>query len=129
MIRKGPLPLFLHGLIEYLAGALFIAAPFLFGFDSTAATALAIVVGAGIIVIALVTDSPVGVVRTLPIDVHVVLDYVLAVLLVAAPFIFGFRDDDPAVIFFVVLGVAHLIITTVTGFRARSDTPASESTQ
>lgn len=121
MIRQGPLPLFLHGLIEYLAGALFIAAPFLFSFDDTAATALAIVVGAGIIVLAIVTDAPTGIVRTLPIEVHVVLDYVLAVLLVAAPFIFGFRDDEAAVLVFVLLGVAHLVITTITAFRRRED--------
>lgn len=125
MIRKGPLPLFLHGIIEYLAGALFIAAPFLFSFDDGAATALSIVVGAAIIVLAIITDYPVGIVRTMPLEVHVVLDYVLAVVLIAAPFIFGFRDDDAAVLFFVVLGVAHLVITTITGFHRREDAPAS----
>lgn len=125
MIRKGPLPLFLHGLIEYLAGALFVAAPFVFGFDDDAATALALVIGAAILVLAIITDSPVGIVRTMPIEVHVVLDYVLAVVLIAAPFIFGFREDDTAVLFFVILGVAHLIITTVTGFHRRGDAPAA----
>jgi hypothetical protein len=124
VIRKGPLPLFLHGLIEYVAGVLFIAAPFVFGFDDGAATALSLVIGAGILVLAIITDSPVGIVRTLPIEVHVVLDYVLAVILIASPFIFGFRDDDAAVLFFVILGVAHLIITTVTGFHRRGDATA-----
>ena len=45
MLRAGPLSLFLHGVLEYAAGVVLIAAPFLFEFDSDAATALSIIVG------------------------------------------------------------------------------------
>ena len=46
MFKHGPVPAFVHGVIEYLAGALFIAAPFLFGFsDDGTATAFFIVLG------------------------------------------------------------------------------------
>ena len=39
MFRQGPIPAYVHGIIEYVAAALFIAAPFLLGFskDHTAA--------------------------------------------------------------------------------------------
>ncbi len=39
MMRDGPIPLFAHGMIEYVGGALFVALPFLLGYDSGAATA------------------------------------------------------------------------------------------
>ena len=46
MFKQGPVPAFVHGVIEYLAAALFIAAPFLFGFtDDSTATAFFIVLG------------------------------------------------------------------------------------
>jgi hypothetical protein len=46
MFKQGPVPAFVHGVIEYVAGVLFIAAPFLFGFsDDGDATAFFIVLG------------------------------------------------------------------------------------
>ena len=33
MFRQGPVPAFVHGLVEYAGGALLIAAPFLFSFS------------------------------------------------------------------------------------------------
>ena len=44
MLPEGPIPRFLHGLIEYLAGILFIA-PLLLGFDDGTATAMSIILG------------------------------------------------------------------------------------
>jgi SPW repeat-containing protein len=117
-IRRGSVPLFAHGLFEYLAGILFIAAPFTFAFDAEAApTILSILVGAGVLVLAVVTDSPTGLVRSLPLASHVVIDYVLAVFLIVSPFIFGFSDQENALAFFVVIGVAYLLLTVSTRFR------------
>ena len=36
MFKQGPVPAYVHGIIEYLAAILFIAAPFLFDFDEDA---------------------------------------------------------------------------------------------
>jgi hypothetical protein len=116
LLRQGPISAFLHGLIEYGAAALLIAAPFLLGFDSTAARALAIVTGVGVIVLAATTDSPAGLSRTLPPGIHVVLDLALVALLIAAPFLFGFSDEGAPTAFFIVLGVVHLLVTLGTRF-------------
>ena len=51
-------------------------------------------IGAGILVLAVVTDAPTGLARTLPAASHVVIDYVLGLLLIVAPFVFGFAGDD-----------------------------------
>ena len=48
---------------------------------------------------------------------HVLLDYTLAGVLVASPFLFGFTDESAPTAFFIVLGVAHLLITIGTRFR------------
>ena len=45
------------------------------------------------------------------------LDYVLAGLLIALPFVAGFSDETEPTAFFIALGVAHLLITIGTRFR------------
>jgi hypothetical protein len=116
VLRQGPISALLHGLVEYAAAALLIAAPFLFGFDSEAAQALAIVTGVGVIVLAATTDSPAGLSRTLPIGIHVVLDLALVAVMIASPFLFGFSDESSPTAFFIVLGVVHLLVTLGTRF-------------
>jgi len=116
MFRQGPISQLIHGGIEYAAGVLFIAAPFIFAFDDGAATAVSIVVGVLVIFIAATTNGPTSLVNSLPVSVHIVLDYALAALLIAAPFLFGFSDETNPTVFFIVLGVAHLLITVATRF-------------
>lgn len=116
MLHEGPIPAAVHGVIEYVAAALFIVAPFLLGFDSAPATALSIAVGVLVVVVAATTIGPTSLVNRLPVLVHVVLDFVLALFLIGAPFIFGFSDEGAPTAFFIVLGVAHLLITIGTRF-------------
>src|SRR5207245_7199135 len=92
-LRRNSIPLAIHGVFEYCAGLLSIVGPFLFSFDSDVAKVVSILLGAGIIVMAVMTASPTGIVRSLPIESHVVLDYVLSLFLIVSPFIFGFTDD------------------------------------
>jgi hypothetical protein len=115
-LPRGSVPLTVHGLIEYGAGVLSITAPFLFSFETDLATVVSILIGAAVLVLAVVTAAPTGLVRSLPLDSHIVLDYVLAVVLIASPFVFGFTDDGPALAYFLILGVAHLLMTVLTRF-------------
>lgn len=117
MMRDGPIPLFAHGVIEYAAAVLFIAAPFLLSFDSGTATALSIVVGVVLLGLAAATDGPTSLVNQVPRPAHVALDYVLVVLLIALPFLAGFSDETEPTALFIVVGVAHLLITIGTRFK------------
>jgi len=117
MLREGPIPVAVHGLIEYVAGVAFVVAPFLLDYDSDAAKAFSIIVGIAILVIAASTDGPTSLVNQIPVPAHVVLDYVLAVGLVALPFVAGFASETAPTAFFIALGVAHLLITIGTRFR------------
>jgi hypothetical protein len=117
VLRKGLVPPFAHGLLEYGAGVLLLAAPFLFSFDSDAATALSIVAGLGVLALAASTASSTGLAKVIPLGVHVLLDLAVVAFLVAAPFLFGFSGDSGPTAFFMVLGVWHLLLTIATRFR------------
>ena len=123
MFKQGPVPAFVHGVIEYLAAALFIAAPFLFGFDDDTATAVSIVAGVVILVLTASTALPTGLIKSIPVQAHAVIDFALAAVLIAAPFLFGFSDDGTATAFFIVLGVVHLLLTIATRFVSGSQPP------
>ena len=117
MVHKGPVPYVVHQLCDYLVAALLIASPFLFGFDdSGAATAVAIIAGVLVLVMAASTDGPLSFVNAIPIPVHILGDLALGVLLIAAPFLFGFSDEGTATAFFIVLGVAELLLVIATNF-------------
>lgn len=116
MLRQGPISLFVHGVVEYAEAVLFIAAPFLFGFDAEAATATSIVVGLVLLVVTASSDIPTGLARTVPVTIHAVLDFVAAGFLIAAPFLFSFQDEAAPTAFFLILGVGHLLLTIATRF-------------
>ena len=116
MFKQGPIPAFVHGIVEYLAAILFIAAPFIFDFTKDAATALSIIVGVLILIVSSSTAWRTGLIQSIPVHAHVMLDYVLAIFLIASPFVLGFSDDGTAAAFFIVLGVVHLLLTIATRF-------------
>jgi len=120
MLRQGPISRFVHGVIEYVAGVLLVAAPFIFDFESGAATALAIVAGVVVLGVAASTEGQTGLTAVIPTSVHVMLDFALVAVLVAAPFLFGFSGESAPTAFFIILGVAHLLITIGTRFRSRN---------
>jgi FtsH-binding integral membrane protein len=116
MFRQGPIPAFVHGLLEYVAAGVLVAAPFVLSFTSDGATAVSIVAGVLLLIIASSTAMSTGLIKSIPVHAHVVLDYILAALLIAAPFIFAFTGDGTATAFFIVLGVVHLLVTIATRF-------------
>jgi hypothetical protein len=120
MLNQGPVPVLVHGVLEYVVGVLFIAAPFLFGFHASAApTAAAVVVGLLMLAFTATSALPTGLIRSVSLGVHVTVDLVLAVLLVALPFILGFTDEGAPTALFIVVGVLHLLMTIATRFSDR----------
>jgi hypothetical protein len=118
MMRDGPIPLFVHGVVEYLAAALLIVAPFLLSYDSGTATALSIAMGVVVLAFTASTDAPTGLIHQIPRAAHVVLDFVLAVVLIALPFLGGFSGETAPTAFFIVAGVAWLLLAIGTRFRS-----------
>ena len=115
MLRQGPIPRFAHAVIEYLAGVFLVVAAFLFDY-SGGATAVSVVAGVLLIFLAAVSDAPLGLIPQIPAGAHVVFDYVLAALFIAAPFIFGFSDESAPTAVFITGGVLFLLAAVGTRY-------------
>jgi hypothetical protein len=82
-----------HGIMDYLVGMLLIAAPFILDFDRGGAeTWVPIIVGAVIILQALMTNFEVGMFRMLSMNMHLNMDYLIGIFLAASPWIFNFDE-------------------------------------
>ena len=128
MLSEGPIPRFVHGLIEYVAAVALVAAPFVLSFDSGAATAASLIAGVLVLIVAACSDGPTSLVNQIPVPVHFTLDWLLALALIALPFVAAFSDETNPTVFFLVLGVLHLLVTIGTRFRPR-DAPGRPRTR
>jgi hypothetical protein len=116
VLRQGPLSARLHGLLEYLIGAFFIASPFIFGFDANAAVAIGVVGGIVLILMAATAQTGPSLSGMVPVALHVLLDVVLAAFFIASPFVFGFSGEAAPTGLFIGAGVVHLLVTVATRF-------------
>ncbi len=88
------IPTSVHGVIDYLWGIALLSAPWLLGFaDVPAAKWVAVVFGLGAILYSALTAYELGVLRILPMPLHLILDGLGGVVLAASPFMFGFADQ------------------------------------
>ena len=124
MLREGPLSARLHGLLEYLIGAFFIASPFIFGFDASTAVAIGVVGGIVLILIAATAQTGPSLSRTIPVGLHVLFDVVLAAFFIASPFVFGFSGEAAPTGLFIGAGVVHVLVTIATRFLPATSEPA-----
>ena len=109
MFKNGPIPPWVHGIVDYLLGAFLILSPFLFSFDAGAATATGIVAGVLVLVLASSTAWATGLIKSIPPSAHAIFDLIIAVLLIASPFLFGFSDETSPTAVFMVTGVLALL--------------------
>lgn len=87
------LPTSLHGVIDYLWGLALLSTPWLLGFaDVPAAKWVAIVFGIGAILYSALTAYELGILRILPMPMHLILDGIAGIVLAASPWLFGFAD-------------------------------------
>jgi drug/metabolite transporter (DMT)-like permease len=116
------LPTRIHGMLDYLLGALLIASPWLFGFaDHEAARWVPVVLGAGMLLYSLFTDYEMGAVKKLQMPAHLLLDALGGVLLAVSPWMLGFDDRVwmPHVVLGLVEVVTAAITNTVPGYERR----------
>ena len=88
------LPTSLHGVIDYLWGMALLSTPWLFGFtDVPAAKWTAVIFGLGAILYSALTAYELGLIKILPMSLHLILDGLGGTVLAASPFLFGFSDQ------------------------------------
>jgi hypothetical protein len=123
MVKQGPIPAFVHSLIEYIAGVALIAAPLLLSYDSGAAKAASIILGVLVLFLVATTTSTMSLINQVPLSMHIVFDYVIAAVLIASPFLFGFSDESTPTAIFIAAGVVWLLLSIGTRYR-KEETPA-----
>ena len=115
------IPTRVHGVIDYLAGALLILSPWLFGFaDGGAQQWVPVILGAGTVLYSLMTDYELGVANVLSMSAHLMMDLAGGAFLAASPWIFGFADELKW--FHVAAGLFEIVAALTTKrFADRSD--------
>src|SRR4051794_22314378 len=123
MVKQGPIPAFVHSLIEYLAGMALIAAPLLLDYSSGAAKAVSIVLGVLVVFLVATTTSTMSLINQVPLSMHIVFDYVIAAVLIASPFLFSFSDESTPTAVFLAAGVLWLLMSIGTRYKEEEHPP------
>lgn len=108
MLRIIPRPL--HAATDYLFSGLLAASPSLVGFEEDEKAVLAArALAASTTTASLFTRYELGLFRLIPFNVHLILDAVSVIPLLAAPWALGFSDNTKARNTFVAFGVFEII--------------------
>ena len=90
------IPTSVHGVLDYVTGSALLAAPELFRLKDVPSAALTPrLTGAGATAYSLLTDYEFGVVRLLPMPVHLALDAMSGALLATSPWLLGYAKNGP----------------------------------
>jgi hypothetical protein len=82
---------FLHGIGDYLGGIVLVLSPYIFGFaNGGVAQWLPMALGAVVLVYTMFTRFELGVIKIMPVRVHLALDGLGGLLLAVSPWLFGF---------------------------------------
>ena len=113
---KKPINTKLHGLLDYLFGLLLMLPWIVNYFEDRQDTWVLAIIGSFTVIISLLTDYELSLVKLLPMPVHLVLDVLTALTLIALPFIFPLYHYY--LYWPVVLGIGELIIVCLSSSRA-----------
>ena len=109
------IPTRVHGVIDYAMGILLIATPWLLNFsdsESPAATWVPVLLGIAVLLTSLMTAYELGLMKLIPMPVHLMADLGVGAILLVSPWLFGFADEvwSPHV----VLGVLEIGVALMT---------------
>lgn len=113
-----------HNVIDYVAGALLILAPFLFGFAGIdAARNVFMLSGTLLILYSLFTNYYFAVLRVIPLGVHMTMDVLSGAFLISAPHLFNYRDvlTPGQEYLHYILAVSVFLLVTFTRERTEED--------
>ncbi len=106
-----------HSIADYVSAALCLSPAFFA--ESTAAKAASIAVGTSYAATSATTDYRLSLAKLIPIEAHQVLDYVVGITQIAAPFLFGyFKKDRAAAMTHIMTGAMVIGLSLVTDYRA-----------
>jgi hypothetical protein len=114
-----------HGYIDYIFGLIVIALAYLLNFNTVNTPNIALyIVGTSAIVYSLFTNYELGVIKIIPINIHLMLDSLSGIFLAVSPWLLGFSDKVflPHLLF----GLIEIGTTVITRFKPRYKVTASQ---
>jgi len=115
-----PLP---HAVIDYAWAGTMMAAPWLFGFSrNRKATTNAVLSGAGILALSLMTRYPLGAVKLVSFPTHGVVETVAGAMTATAPWLMGFSRNRSAKLTHLLSGLGTLLVVAMTDYKAAEQT-------
>jgi hypothetical protein len=115
---------YVHGILDYVVGLALILAPNIFGFSELGGPAVLLprLLGTAAILFSLLTNYEWGVLKIIPMRVHLVVDFLSGALLAASPWLFGFATE-PANAWapHVVVGVMEILVVMMSQTEPRSN--------
>jgi len=100
----------MHAFIDYPVALALIALPFLLGLGASNPLALylSVITGIAALVLTLLTDHETGVLPVVSYKFHLIVDFVVAIAFILAPFIFSFEGIDA--LYYWINGAAVLAV-------------------
>ena len=117
------IPLRIHNILDYVIAALLVLAPFVFGFsDIEIARDLFVVLGVGLASYSLITRYYYSLAKIIPVGVHMVFDTAAGAVILAAPYVTGYRENLTSLQLGVhlVMGLGAIGLVAVTKPRTES---------
>lgn len=107
-----------HGVLDYLTGILLVISPWLFGFDmiSTSATYTMVVMGIVVLGLSMITNYPLGVIRSISFPLHGKIETAGAVVFLTSPWLAHFSHIDVARNFAIVVSIVWLVVVALTNY-------------
>jgi hypothetical protein len=107
-----------HGIIDILVCVFLLASPIIFGFTGTLAT-FTYALGAAHLALTLLTDSSMGLVKIIPVSIHELVEFVVAVAVIILAYTL-FDGNANGKLFYVIFGNCLLLTWLVTDYRGDS---------
>jgi len=103
----------IHAYLDYPVALALIGLPFILGLGESnpLAFTLSLVTGIAALILTVLTDHQTGLIKVVPYKIHLLVDLLVGLTFVAAPFIFSFEGLDS--IFYWVNGVAVLFVVSM----------------
>ena len=84
----------IHGVLDYLVGIFLIVSPWIFRLNPTEAEGIVfIVLGIMAFIYSIFTNYELGLIRIIPVKIHLMLDILSGIVLAASPWLFEFSDE------------------------------------
>lgn len=103
----------IHALLDYPVALALIALPFLLGLGSSNPLAfqLSVITGIAALVLTILTDHQTGLIRVVSYRAHLVVDFLVGLIFLLAPFIFSFEGMDAY--YYWINGAAVLLVVSM----------------